>query len=301
MAAVSAPEYPYGAPPVTPPVGSTRRRWLIVVVAAWVLVLAGLAVWSIRHDPPTVPEQRDIARALPGLQRAAGVMLAAAQGPGRAVVLGELHLARGCRITPVRDGVEGTRAVTVYVQADQARRVLDAIAAGLPDGYRTRVAQSGNGSRVELQADAGGYVAVDADTLADAQVFRLEASTGCRPVSDTEPESADPPAGSPPAVLATALKALGTPATPAPATPAPATPAPATRTIICPAGGNASTYTVGNLAAPADLGGALQAVFGGATVVRADPRGWAYRIGDDSVVVLEDGGRLQASVTTACH
>jgi hypothetical protein len=291
MAAVSAPGYPYVAPPVAPPVRPKRRRWLVAVVVAWVLALTGLAVWSIRRDPPTVPEQRNIAQALPVLQRATGAMLAAAQGPGRAVLLGELRLARGCRITPVRHGIEGTRDVTVYVQADQARRVLDAIAAGLPAGYKARVAQSGNGGRVGLQADAGGYIAVDADTLADAQVFTLEASTGCRPVADTGPGSVGPSAGPAPAVLTAALKALG----------APATRTPASRTIVCPSGAGAGTYTVDNLAAPADLGGALQSAVNGATVVRADPDGWAYRLGDDSVVVTEDGGRLQVSATTACH
>jgi hypothetical protein len=284
---VSAPGYPYIAPPVRP----KRRRWLVAIVLAWVLALTGLALWSIRNDPPTVPEQRDIAQALPVLQRAAGAMLAAAQGPGRAVALGELHLARGCRITPVRKGIEATRDVTVYVQADQARPVLDAIAAGLPDGYQARVAQSGNGSRIALRADAGGYVAVDADILADAQMFSLEASTGCRPVASTETGSKDPAAGAPPVVLAAALKALG----------AAASPSPAVSTIDCPGGGSASTYTVDNVRSPADLGGALQSVVQGATVARADPHGWAYRLGDDSVVVTEDGGRLQVSATTACR
>jgi hypothetical protein len=92
-------------------------------------------------------------------------------------------------------------------------------------------------------------------------------------------------------VLTAALKALG----------APATGTPVQRTIVCPSGAAAGTYTVDNLAAPADLGGALQSVVTGATVVRADPHGWAYRLGDDSVVVTEDGGRLQVSATTACR
>jgi hypothetical protein len=41
-------------------------------------------------------------------------------------------------------------------------------------------------------------------------------------------------------------------------------------------------------------------VTGGATVVRADPDGWAYRTGNDSVVVVADGPRLRVSATTAC-
>jgi hypothetical protein len=289
MAAVSAPGYPFVAPPPAPPV-RPRRRWLLIgIVTAWVLVLAGLAVWSIRNDPPTVPEQRDIAYALPVLQRATGAMLAAAQGADRAVVLGELRLARGCRITPVRDGIEATRDVTVYVQADRAHPTLDAIAAGLPDSYRARVAQSGGGTRVALHADGGGYVAVDADTPADAQVFTLVASTGCRPVADTAPGSVNPPPGPEPAALRDVLGALGAAGTPT------------VRTTGCPGGATAGTYTVDNVAAPADLGGALQPVVNGATVVRADPRGWAYRIGEVSVVVTADGGRLQVNATTVCR
>jgi hypothetical protein len=260
-------------------------------VVAWLLVLAGLAVWSVRHDPPTVPEQRDIATALPVLQRATGAMLAAAQGPGRAVALGELHLARGCRITPVRHGIEGTRSVTVYVQADQARAMLDAIAAGLPAAYKPRVAQSGNGSRLGLQADAGGYVAIDADTLADAQTFTLEASTGCRPIAATDRDSADPAPVAPPPAFPGALRAVGA------TIPSKLD----TLTVVCPGGGRASTYAADNLKAPADLGGALQTVVTGTTVVRADPHGWAYRTGEDSVVVTEDGGRLRVSATTACR
>jgi len=290
MAAVSVPGYPYVAPPVAPPVRPKRRWWLIGIVVGWVLVLVGQAFWSVRNDPPTVPEQRDIARALPVLQRATGAMLAAADGTGRAVVLGELHLVSGCRITPVRDGIEATRAVTVYVQADQAPQVLDAIAAALPRDYRAAVAQSSGGTRVELQADAGGYVAIDADTPADEQVFTLEASTGCRPVDGAEPESPDPAARPQPATLTKVLAVLG----------ASTVQTPAVRTVGCPGGGTAGTYTVDNLAAPADLGGALRPAMTGATVVRSDPRGWAYRLGSDSVVVIEDGGRLQVSTTTAC-
>jgi hypothetical protein len=291
MAAVSASRYPHVAPPPAPPVRPKPRRWLVAIVLAWVLALAGLASWSIRHDSPTVPEQRDIAQALPVLQRAAGAMAAAAQGPDRAVVVGALHLDRGCRITPVRKGVEATRDVTVHVQADRARAALDAIAAALPDDYRARVAQSNAGKRIGLEADAGHYVAVDADTLAGAQVFTLEASTGCRPAADTADEIADPRPAPEPAVLSAALTALRVTAVPNPAI----------HSVSCPGGGVASTYTVDDVAAPGDIGAALQPAVNGATVVRSDPDGWAYRLGGDSVVVVDDGGPVQVSATTSCR
>jgi hypothetical protein len=281
---VGLPGYQY-APP-----RRKRRWWLVGLVVAWALVLAVVAVWSVRNDAPTVPEQRDIAAALPVLVRATGAMLAAAEGPGRVVVLGELRFAHGCRITPVRDGVEATRDVTVYVQADQARRALDAVAAGLPPDYRARVAQARGGSRVGLHADAGSYVAIDADTLADAQVLTLEAATGCRPTAPTTLDSADPAAGVPPAALGQVLRVLHA-----------GTADPAVRAVACPRGGTAATYTVDGVPRTPDLGRALEPLTGGATVVRADPDGWAYRDGDDSIVITAAEATLRVAATTPCR
>ncbi|GIF06027.1 hypothetical protein Asi03nite_35650 [Actinoplanes siamensis] len=48
------------------------------VVAFWAAVLAGLSWWSVRGDPATVPEQRDVGQAMPALRRASGTLLAAA-------------------------------------------------------------------------------------------------------------------------------------------------------------------------------------------------------------------------------
>ncbi len=287
MAAVSAPGYPYVAPPPVRP----RRRWTAVGVAAWVVALAGLAFWSVRHSPPTVPDQRSIAQALPVLQRAAGVMAAAADGPDRVIVLGPLRLTPGCRITPVRHGVEGARAVTVYVQADGAKKALDEIAAALPKDYRAEVRSSNAGRLFELDADAGGYVVVDARAPASAQSFTLEASTGCRPAADTAGVAPDPVPAGPPAALTAALRVLATTTDPV---------IPQTVAVACPSG-TAGTYRVDNLAAHGDLGQALQPVLGGATVIRSDPDSWAYRVGGDSLVATEDGGRITVTATTACR
>jgi hypothetical protein len=281
MGDVSWPGYPYAAPP--PP--RKRRWWLVAIVVAWAVVLTGLGLWAVRHDPPTVPEQRNIAEALPVLERATGAMLAAAEGPGRAVMLGELQVERGCRITPVRSGAEAFRDVTLYVPADQAANALDEVAAGLPAGYRAHVAAKG--SRVGLHADAGAYVAIDADSLVNAQVLTLEASTGCRPDAALAGASG-PQAGDPPAALTTVLRALG------------GSGEPAVTAVGCPGGGTAATYTVDGVKAVGDLGRSLSPVTGGATVVRADPDGWAYRAGTESIVVAVRAGALRVSATTAC-
>jgi hypothetical protein len=285
MTCVTVPGYSWGAPPAAPP----RRRWKqTAAIVVWAALLGVLAIWSSAHDPPTVPEQRNIAQAMPVLQQATGAVLAAASGPGRAVVLGKTKLSDGCRITPVRTGVEATRDVTMYVQADQARQGLDAVARGLPASYGAGVARAGKGARVALHADAGSYVAIDADTLATSQVVTLEVSTGCRPAATTVLDLADPPAGGPPLAYTSALRALGV---------AGETTVTAVR---CPAGGTAATYTVERRSSPIDLSRSLEPALGGATVVRADPDGWAYRTGSDSVVVLRDGSTLHLSATTPC-
>jgi hypothetical protein len=258
-------------------------------VLAWALILGALGLWSVRHDPPTVPEQRSIAQALPVLQRATGAMLVAAAGPGRAVVLGETRVEHGCRITPVRAGVEATRDVTVYVPAERAGSVLDAIAGGLPAAYRARVSRFGASSRVGLHADAGSYVAIDADTLANAQVLTLQAATGCRPPAVETPALSDPQAGDPPTAFTAALHALG------------ASGEPTVTAVHCPGGGTAGTYTVDGVPRTGDLGRRLEPVLHGAMVVRADPDGWAYRTGADSVVVTANGAAWRLSATTACR
>ena len=274
------------APPIGPPPRPRRRRWLGWAVAAWVVALVAIGFWAVRHDPPTVPEQRNIAQALPVLQRATGALVAAAQGPARAVAIGDVRLAAGCRITPVRSGVEATRDVTLYVPADQAAPALRAVAARLPTVYRPDVATKG--ARVALHADAGSYIGIDADSLIDAQVVTLEVSSGCRPPAATGTTSAEPRAGDPPAALTAVLRALN------------GTGRPTVAAVTCPGGATAATYTVDGVPAPPDLGRSLESVTDGATVVRADPAGWAYRTGVTSVVVTASPDRLRVSATGAC-
>ena len=289
MTTVTAPPYQYPAPPPPPP--ATRRRWWLVgLVGAWIAVVAGLGWWSVRNDPATVPEQRDIAEALPVVQQATGALLAAATaGKDRAVVLGELRVSDGCNLTPVRGGVEATRDVTLHVPADTALRVLEEIAAALPAGYRAEAADSSGGRRVGLQADAGGFVAIDAAADSGAQVLQMTVSTGCRPRADLPAAGDGAPAGELPAPMRAALDALGGTAGPARLTEVP-----------CPGGGTGRTYTVDGVPAPRDPGRALADVVAGATVVRAESAAWAWRDGPASVVVAKDGEALRVSATTPC-
>lgn len=286
---MTLPAYSYPPPPA--PAKRKRRWWLVAIVTAWAIVVAVVAVWSVRHDPPSVPDQRSIKQALPYLERATGAMLAAADADGRAVVLGDLVFDRGCRITPVRAGVQASREVIVHVRADQAGPAFDAIAAALPADFHGQARHSPQGTRHDLYADAGGFVAIDATARTDDTVFTLTASTGCRPMADgVDLSPADSPATSTPAGYGKAVHAMG------------ADQAKATQLqVSCPDGGTASTVISGNLPAPTDLGKALEGLVPPTAVVQADPHNWAYRDGDVSIVVDETDNTARVSATTGCR
>jgi hypothetical protein len=260
------------------------------VVVAWIVVVAGLGWWSVRRDRATVPDQRDIAVAVDDLRRATGALFAAAGGDERAAVLGPLELVRDCRITPVRRGMIANRDVTVHVHAGEALAALDAIAAGLPADYRAYVAERRGGTRLAFYADAGNFVGIDSDAESTARVVTLRVTTGCRPRGDAEPDRADPVAGAAPRVLDTVVAGLGGAAS------APTS----VQAVACPDGGVAATYSVDGMAAPADLAARMRVVSAGASVVRDDAAAWAYRAGDDAVVVVPDGQRLRVSVSAGC-
>ena len=286
---MTLPAYSYPPPPAPPK--RKPRWWLVGIVVAWAIVVVVGAVWSIRNEPATVPDQRSIKQALPYLENATGAMLAAADAPGRAVVLGDLVLDRDCHLTPVRPGVQGIRDVTVHVRAGQLGAAFDAIAAALPAGFKAQAKHGPAGARHDLYADAGGFVAIDATARADDTVFTLRASTGCRPRSDGFDSSpVDPPAAGLPPAYTRAVSALG------------AAGAQATeRVVTCPGGTTARTVISGDLTEPRSLGTALAALAGPAAVVQADPHDWAYRDGDVSVVVDGSDGQVRVSATAGCR
>jgi hypothetical protein len=286
---VTLPAYPYPPPPA--PAKRARRWWLVGIVSAWAVVVAVSAAWSIRHDPPSVPEQRNIGQALPYLERATGAMLAAADADGRAVVLGNLVFDRDCSVTPVRAGVRASRQVIVHVRADQAGPALDAIAAALPAGYSAQTRHNPLQTRHDLYADAGGFVAIDATARTADTVFTITASTGCRPLAaGVNLSPADPPATTTPAGYARAVAAIGA-----------ATATATQRQVSCPGGGTASTVISGDLPAPANLGKALQPLVPATAIVQADPHDWAYRDGDVSIVVDGVDGTVRVSATAGCR
>jgi hypothetical protein len=289
-----------------PPSGGGRRKrwWLIGLVVAWILVVAGAGVWSVGHERASVPEQRDIGQALPELQKAAGVVFAAAGGPGRAIELGDLALAKGCRVTPVRAGVAAVREVTVQVRSGEAHSALEAIAEGLPGGYRADVSAGRGGTEFSLHADAGNFIGIDSAVKATAPALTLRVSSGCRPLGSHGLDRADPAARAVPGSLNAVLAALGAQPVAFPSTGAAASAGSgitaAVRAVACPDGRVAGTFVADGVAAPGDLVPRLRRVSSDADVVRDDDSVHAFRIGDDSVVVVPDGSRLRVSVSTPC-
>ncbi|MEH0842644.1 hypothetical protein V6U81_09665 [Micromonospora sp. CPCC 205711] len=272
------------APPSGPPEPAPKRpwlRWLLAVTVAWGLLLAGLTWWSVRHDPPTVREQRTLAQAVPVLNRAMG-QLVTAVGDGAWALTPET-VERGCRVTPMADGVSLSRGLDVLVPAGGERALLERVADRLPAGWRAGVRTSTDGPR--LRADAGEFVAVEGRVVSGGRV-RLSADTGCRR-ADVEIGTLLP--GYPgEQALDEALRALARSAT------GPTERAGAT----CPGGGAARTVTVPAGPAPVSLA-ALRPLAAGAPVVDT-PEVYAYRRGP--VVVLADatGEQLRLSASTGC-
>ncbi|WP_433792380.1 hypothetical protein [Actinoplanes sp. CA-252034] len=298
-----------------------RRRWLPVVVGVWGAVLIGAVFWSVRNDPPTVPEQRDVGQALAVLRVASGAVVAAAGDERWVLSLGALQVT-SCAITPVWDGQEASREVTVYVPEGDARTALDTVANGLPPDYRAGVVTGRGGTRLTFFADAGEHVGVEAEANSGDQVLKLRVFTGCRPPVGGL-DRADPPAGAAPVVLDSTVAAItaGSPATPPgavkPTSPAATPTAPAvaspqvpgsgsagdgaveTRAVVCPGGGTVSTFV--RDAGPVTAESGPKGLPEGTVPVWADAGGWAYRIGSESLVITADRDRFQVSVTTSCR
>ncbi len=252
----------------------------MVATVAWGVLLAGLTWWSVRHDPPTVKEQRSLSQADPVVNDAVGRLVAAVEG--EAWELTPARVQRGCRLTPWADGATLTRGLDVLVAGDSERALLERVAQRLPADWRAGVRTGAEGPR--LRANAGEFVAVDGRVVTDGRV-RLSATTGCRR-ADTD-EAHLLPGYALGSELEAALRALDRPA--------PADPDDVVVTR-CPAGGTAQTVRVAAGAEPPSL--APLRPLGAALVDR--PEWYAYRSG--RVVVLADasGDQLRLAASTGC-
>jgi hypothetical protein len=247
---------------------------MAAVLVAWGLLLAGLAIWSVRHDPPTVGDQSPLSDAVPIARAAVGDLVAAA-GPAAVPVVSADQVEPGCRITPLRRGTTFSTGVRFYTP--DGAGLLNRLAARLPASYDTVA------STTALRADAGGFVFVRGRATTPGLV-QLTVTTGCRPADVAFAAASSPLSGEPPRVLS----ALGV--------------ATVERGAVavapCPSGGTVTTaQAVGHGTPPAGLGAALGS---GATAVFESPSTYAFRRGPYAYAVTVMGDEIRAAVTSGC-
>jgi hypothetical protein len=262
------------------------KRWLLVATIAWVLVIAGLAYYSLRTGRPTAREQTSIGSALPVVDAALGDIAAALDPATTVPVLGGYaELSHDCRITAVRDGSRYERVLVVYTKDGAEGAVLDRIAAGIPKRYRVRVR---HGTKVQtLTADAGNFVLVQGGVDAPGQV-RITADTGCRPLDRPVVES-QPLATDNQAPVQAILDALHV--------------RPErwqSHRVSCPGGGALWTVEATTAAGTTPAPPAVRAAAGSASVVLARNELYAYRSGSAGVAIRSVNGGLDVASTVGC-
>ena len=154
-------------------IGAMRKRtWMFVGISAWVVLLLGLAVYSYRHDPATVPGQTTVAQARATMDRVTGEL----QAVSSSVQIGE-YAEQPCDITNVREGLALRRELTFSTQPGGEAVFVRSLAARLPAAYRARANASGD--TVSLYADAGTFVTVRARKAEPGEVV-ITLASGCR-------------------------------------------------------------------------------------------------------------------------
>lgn len=275
-----------------PPEGAPLRRrrpWLGVAIALWTVLLFALAYLSVRHDEPTVPEQRDIAAAAEVVNTAIGELVAAVSDDV-AVEISAPRLTTGCRLTPLREGATLERSVTVRTREGAAPAELDEIANRLPASFRAKVRTGTGGSAPSLRADAGEFVGVRG-SLAGPDVLTLTAATGCRPASPDFDPAVELLIGLPiDEEPGRVLAALGT------------TPRDPVDRVGAPCPGRGAAYTARAVARdPVQVRpGRVLGPVAGATVLTDTPDRYVVRDGARSLVVERVEGELRVAVTDGC-
>ncbi len=147
---------------------------MIIGVTAWAVALVGLAVWSYRNDPPTVPGQTSAAQARATMDRVTGELRSASPSQ-----IGE-YAESPSEITNARSGESLRRELTFTTPPGGEAQLLRSIAAGLPPSYHART--SGSDETISMYADAGTFVTVRGRRADDGEVVVTLAS-GCRATS----------------------------------------------------------------------------------------------------------------------
>lgn len=159
-------------------VGVTRKRWLLLGVAAWGVLLVVLAFTA--HGKPTVAQQQSPAAARGSVNHAVLKVLAAARGAGVATV-GSYHQVGRCDLSVDRGGVEYRRTVHVY---GSSGGLLHRITGQLPTSYRARHAPTLDAENPVTVAHPGPFLKLTARMAPhDPGHAVVTVDTGCRPTT----------------------------------------------------------------------------------------------------------------------
>ena len=272
------------APPPMPP--RQRRHWLALLAAGWAVALLAAAAISAHTGRATVREQRDVADADTVVDLTVGEIAAAAVTAPLLRISAD-QITTGCRITPVRDGIELRRTLQ-FAAGSMNSMALTGIARALPQRFKAATVTDTAG-RIGLRADAGEFVAVDG-VVDDDGTVTVTVSSGCRPRAPLTPTpSVDAAAQTSVAPLMTAMTAHQSQLSVAQAT--------------CPGGGVVRTVTAKAITDDGDrpaLRDALIAPARGAVSLIDRSDVFAYQRGSITVLVQRRDTRLDVSVTASC-
>ncbi|GAB4060322.1 hypothetical protein [Catellatospora paridis] len=157
-------------PQPTPP---ARRYLWPALVAAWAVLLVGLAVWSARNDPPSLRDQTTAASAKATIEEIVGQVTA--RVPAGATIQDKGYAEKACSLSAARDGVSLVRTLTVSGPVGDESGTIVSLAAALPDA----VTRPADGPKEGFYFDAGNYVAVRGKVTGEGTVT-VDLSSGCR-------------------------------------------------------------------------------------------------------------------------
>jgi hypothetical protein len=266
---------------------SRPRRWIVVLVVGWAVLLAGAGVWGVVRGEATAREQTTVAETRPVVDRLMAEVASAASADGLAVVsVSAFERVDTCSVTVFRDGAHYRRTVTALVAPGTEQALLDRVAARLPAAYGATVRP---GAVPRLYADGGFFVAVTG-TVGEPGRVAFVADTGqCRTVGDVSSAASRPGTpGGPGQRVLERLRAKEAQWT--------------VHEVLCP-GGGALTTVEAVVAAGTDPGSLDEALHGTVTrtPVVATAELFAYRDGDTGVAVRFDGPRAVVTATTPCR
>jgi hypothetical protein len=150
-----------------------KRSLLIAAVVAWGVLLAGLAYYSFRTSPATVPGQTTVAQARETMDRVTGQLTAVSTS----VKIGE-YAEQPCDITDARTGRSIKRELTFTTTPGDEATLMRSFAAALPQAYHAMTTERDD--TVTFYADAGTFVAVRGRKGADAGSVIITLLSGCR-------------------------------------------------------------------------------------------------------------------------